>query len=41
MIICYMNLKYPCNLWKPLGLIWTLQNRIEYENVAIKETSFD
>jgi hypothetical protein len=32
----YMNLKYPCNLWKPLKLLLTLQNTIEDENATIK-----
>jgi len=32
-----MNLKYPCNLWKLLKLLLTLQNRILDENVAIKQ----
>ncbi len=33
----YMNMKYPCNLWKPLEPLLTLQNRIEDENVTIKQ----
>jgi hypothetical protein len=30
-------MKYPCNLWKPLEKLLTLQNKIEDENVAIKQ----
>jgi len=37
LIFYYMNLKYPCNLWKLLKLLLTLQNRILDENVAIKQ----
>jgi hypothetical protein len=36
-----MDLKYPCNLWKPLKLLLTLRNMIENENFAIKQTEFD
>jgi hypothetical protein len=36
-----MNLKYPCNLWKPLKLFLTLKNWIEDEDVTIKQAQFD
>lgn len=36
-----MNLKYPCNLWKPLELFLTLKNWIEDEDVTIKQAQFD
>jgi hypothetical protein len=32
--LLYMNLKYPCNCWKPF-------NFIAYENVVIKQTQLD
>jgi hypothetical protein len=33
----YMNLKYPCNLWKFLKLLLTLQKEIKNKNVTIKQ----
>jgi hypothetical protein len=33
----HMNLKYPCNLWKPIELLLTVQNMMEDENIVIKQ----
>jgi hypothetical protein len=33
-----MSLKYPCNLWKSLELLLILWEKIETENIAIKQT---
>jgi len=40
-IFYYMNLKYPCNLWKPLKILLRLQNMMEDENVVIKQAWHD
>jgi hypothetical protein len=36
-----MNLKHPCNLWKPLKMLLILQKSIKDENVAIKQACLD
>jgi hypothetical protein len=36
-----MNKKYPCNLWKHLKLLLTLQNMMEDENIVLKQGWLD
>jgi hypothetical protein len=36
-----MNIKYPCNLWKPLEPLLTLWNRIEDEIIVIEQAQVD
>jgi hypothetical protein len=41
MIYYYMNLNYPCNFFKLLKLLLTLQNKIKDENDTIKQAQFN